>query len=213
MRSPSVVCVAGFAPLTVHQRRVAALLEAGGDAVLTGHHGCRLHGLTNATENAPVQVLVPRNQASRTVGFVTIQRTSRMPPTVVRSGLPVVARERAVVDACRACRSLQDVRAVLIGAVQRHLVPLERLQREIEAGPRQGSRPLRLALQDARVGAWSAPEAELTTSCATSHVLPAMHMNPQLWAGRSRLLTPDGWFDDVGMAVMVQSTDAPSARG
>ncbi|HET8617231.1 MAG TPA: type IV toxin-antitoxin system AbiEi family antitoxin domain-containing protein [Actinomycetales bacterium] len=202
---PHVVAVGLFAPPTQHQRRVAALLEAGDVGVLTGHHACAVHGLTSAQQQGPVEVLVPRNQASRTVAFVRIRRTARMPRSVVRGGLPVAERARAVVDAARSSRALNDVRAVVIEAVQRNLVPVERLERELVAGPRRGSRLVRLALDDARQGAWSAPEAELLRLCGTSSVLPGLLMNPQLWAGSRRLVTPDGWFDDVGMAVMVHS--------
>ena len=32
-----------------------------------------------------------------------------------------------------------------------------------------------------------------------------MWANPQLWVGNRRLPTPDGWFDDVALAVQVHS--------
>ena len=49
------------------------------------------------------------------------------------------------------------------------------------------------------------PEADLAALVSTSTVLPGMWANPVLRVGEVRLPTPDGWFDDVGLAVQVHS--------
>jgi hypothetical protein len=64
---------------------------------------------------------------------------------------------------------------------------------------------LRRALAEAEEGAWSVPEADLARIVHASGTLPAMWANPQLWIGGRRLPTPDGWFDDVALAVQVHS--------
>ncbi len=93
----------------------------------------------------------------------------------------------------------------MIEAVQRRLVTVEELRHELEAGPRQGSTALRAALAEAEAHAWSVPEAELATLVRRRGTLPEMWANPSLSAGGVRLPTPDGWFDDVGLAVQVHS--------
>jgi hypothetical protein len=62
---------------------------------------------------------------------------------------------------------------------------------------------------EAAAGVWSVPEADLARLVATSRVLPGAWVNPGLTdlAG-GRLTTPELWFDDVGMAVMVHSRES-----
>jgi hypothetical protein len=89
--------------------------------------------------------------------------------------------------------------------VQRGIVTTHELRHELELGPRQGSKALRSALGDAEAQAWSVPEAELAALVRGSGRLPEMWANPVLQVGATRLPTPDGWFDDVGLAVQVHS--------
>lgn len=52
---------------------------------------------------------------------------------------------------------------------------------------------------------WSAPEGDLSQLILASKALPAAMFNPGLVDAAGRALTsPDAWFDDVGLAVMVQ---------
>jgi hypothetical protein len=203
---PSVVDVAGGS-LAGGRRLLAAALEAGAGSVLTGHHACAWHGLGSARGNRAVQLLVPANRASRDAGFVTIRRTTRPDLRPLRRGLLVVARpERAVADAARSALSGDEATALVIEATQRGLVTIEALEHELAAGPNRSSALLRAALRTARAGAWSAPEADLLRLCATSTVLPHAFPNPELWLpDGGRLLSPDVWFDDVGLAIMVHS--------
>lgn len=102
--------------------------------------------------------------------------------------------------------SESDARALLIGAVQARLVRLDDLTHWVNARGVRGSARLRAALADAAVGSWSVPEADLLRLVATSATLPEAWPNPELRdAGGRRLTTPDLWFDDVGLAVMVHS--------
>lgn len=194
-------------PLTSTQQLVAAVLEAGDAAVVTGHRACAWHGLQNALGHRPVTVLTGPTQASRRTGFVVVRRTARPDVGYRRSGvLRVASPVRAVADAARDAHDLGEARAVVLEAVQRRLVRLEDLEHEVEAGPRRGSRLARAAVQDARAGAWSVPEAELLRRCAASRVLSRPWPNPYLEADDGTpLVSPDLWFDDVGLAVMVHS--------
>jgi hypothetical protein len=193
--------------LSTGQRWVAALLEAGPDAVLSGEHACAWHGWRSARTDGPVDVLVPMDQSARSLGFIRVHRTRRIEATPVRRpGLVIASRVRAVTDAARWTRHENAQLALVLEAVQRELVTVEQLEHEVEAGPTRGSAPARAAIRAARQGVWSAPEHALMRLCSTSRTLPAAWPNPQLTAhDGSGLLSPDLWFDDVGLAVMVHS--------
>lgn len=192
--------------LTARQRLVAAQLEAGPAGVITGVHACLAQGLTCVPGNRRVHILVPMNQGARRIGWVDIRRTRRPDPAPHVDGLLTFASlSRAVLDAARAAVTLDEARAVVIEAVQRGRCSLDDLEQELAAGPRKGSAFARRALTDAADGAWSVPEATLLRGCGRSRVLPPALANPTVFAHGMRLVSPDGWFDDVGLAVMVHS--------
>ena len=194
-------------PLTSSQRLVAAVLEAGLAAMVTGHHACSWHGLTSTRVDRPVEVLVPMTQAARRVGFITVRRTRRLDVCALRRPpLIVASRARSVIDAARSARSDDEARAVVIEAAQRRLVQLAELEHEVEAGATRDSARARRAVRDVRAGAWSVPEAELLQLCAGSAVLPSVYANPELEAPDGAVLvSPDVWVDDIAMALMVHS--------
>jgi hypothetical protein len=190
--------------LTPHQRLIAACLEAGPEGIVSGSYACAWHGLTSVRLEGPVLVLVPDHLASRRVGFVQIRRT-RCPDhhPFERPPARIASRSRAVIDACKSTDNPRDARALVIEAVQRHLVRLEDLDHELNAGGLRNSRAARTALADARAGAWSVPEADLLTLCRTSTILPRTWPNPRIRTPDGlELVSPDLWLDDIGMAVM-----------
>ncbi|MGN6754358.1 MAG: hypothetical protein ACTHJJ_17595 [Intrasporangium sp.] len=64
------------------------------------------------------------------------------------------------------------------------------------------------ALDEAMSGVWSVPEGDLLALLRSSTILPEPMANPQLKDNRGRrLTTPDAWFDDVALAVMVHSRE------
>jgi hypothetical protein len=200
------VVTTGVGPLDDRQRLVAALLYAGSGAMITGAAAARWHGITEAQEPV-VAIEVPHSRRPRGGGFVDVRRTLRPDPHPwQRPPLVLVSRQRAVAVAARDCRTERDAAAVVLEAVQRRLVRLHDVRNELEAGPRAGSARLRRAVEAAERGAWSAPEAELTALLEKSRLLPPAWLNPHLFTTDGvRLPTPDGWFDDVGLAVQVHS--------
>lgn len=97
-------------------------------------------------------------------------------------------------------------RALVVDAVRRRLVRLDDVAHWIEVRRPNGRRMLRAVLAEAAAGAWSIPEADLAVLVKSSRLLPEVMANPELHdAEGRRLTTPDLWFDDVGMAVMVHS--------
>ena len=192
-------------PLDDQQRLVGALLFAGEGAVITSHTAAAWHGVRAAAVDRSVRVAIPSNRAVKSHGFVLVTRTERPDGTAWQRGPLVVASPaRAVADSAR-YGGVDRARAVVIEAVQKQLVSLPALRHELCAGPRTGSAVLRTALADAERGAWSVPEADLARLVADHPRLPEMWANPLLLMGDVRLLTPDGWFDDVGLAVQVHS--------
>jgi hypothetical protein len=173
--------------------------------MITGAAAAHWHGITAGTRSS-VAVEVPHCRCRRGGGLVDVRRTVRPDPHPwERPPLVLVSRQRAVAVAARDCRTDRDAAAVVLEAVERRLVRLDDLRNELEAGPRAGSARLRRAVEAAELGAWSVPEADLAASVRTSRALPAMWANPALRVGDVRLPTPDGWFDDVGLAVQVHS--------
>ncbi|HSF97084.1 MAG TPA: hypothetical protein VLA55_00215 [Ornithinibacter sp.] len=192
---------------TPRQRQIAALLWAGSGSVLSGATAARLHGVTSADPLARVHLLLPAPLSSRTSGFAEVRRTLLHDPgTVVRGPLRLSSPARAAVDAARAARA-QDARsAILIETVQRGIATLDDLSEWVHRLRPRDAAPLHAPLAEAASGAWSVPESELLDLVAGSVVLPVAWANPMLTQpSGAALTTPDVWFDDVAMAVMVHS--------
>ncbi|WP_020143123.1 hypothetical protein [Terracoccus sp. 273MFTsu3.1] len=203
---PGVYALQTGIPST-QQRLVAAQLVAGDDSWLAGTTAAALHGLTSCSLGVPIRVLVPRPQRSRRVAWVDVRATSLLrEPVVERGPLRVGCLPRAVVDAASQIPDERNARALVIEAVQRRFVRLDDLEHWVDARGRRGSVRLRRLLGEAAAGAWSVPESDLLSLIHTSLSLPEPMTNPLLTGPDGTALTsPDVWFDDVGMAVLVQS--------
>jgi len=203
---PRVVLLEPGLP-SVDQRLMAALLFAGPDAWLAGMTAAAIHGMPGCVVGPPVQVLVPPHRTPRSVGWVRVARSYLLDERIVTRGpLRVSCRARAVVDAAAGCPDQAAARALIIDAVQQRLVRLDDIAHWVEARSNHGRRLLRQALAEAAIGAWSVPEADLLGMVNDNSRLPRPWANPTLHdpLGR-RLTTPDLWFDDVALAVMVHS--------
>lgn len=203
---PSVYLVGRDTP-TERQRHVAALLWAGPSSMLGGATAARLHGITAADPGGIVQLDVPAPGSSRRRGFAQVRRTVIAEPAMVRRGpLRLSSPARAAVDAARTASSEEARSAILIEAVQRGLVELDDLAEWVFRLRTRDAIRLHDALAAAATGAWSVPEAALLEAMATSSLLPVAWANPELTTATGRALTtPDAWFDDVALAVMVHS--------
>ena len=193
--------------LDAGQRLVAACLLGGPDAVLASLTAARWHGLVECPEDGVVRLLVPHAQAPRRVGFVVVRRTTRPDPRPWSRGpLTLCSPARALADASREMRDRRSVVAAIVAAVQRGRVRLEDLHQEVEAGPVRGSAAARAGVRAARVGAWSLPEVDMLSVLSRSRVLPHVWPNPKLTTSDGLPLpTPDGYIEDVGLAVQVHS--------
>ena len=203
---PHVLLVADGA-LTDRRRLVAGLLWAGPHSVLAGPTAARYHGVQAADPGRRVHLVVPATHRTRTFGFATTRRSHLPDPDVKEIGpIRVSSPARACVDAALATRSASTRVAILVEAVQRGITTVDDLTSAICLLRPRDAFGLKDALAAAGAGAWSVPEAELLDLVATSRSLPEPWANPSLVDAHGQsLLTPDAWFDDVAMAVLVHS--------
>ena len=204
---PGVILL-DWTPPDDEQRCIAALLYAGPRSWLAGPTALSKHRVGPGMSRSRIYVLVPAPARPRDVGWLSIRRTHVSDERIViRGAVRYSCLPRAVVDAA-ALMSTDDARALVIDVVHRRLVRLDDVNHWIEARRPNGRLRLRRALLEAAAGAWSLPEADLARLVATSTVLPPAWLNPELRSPEGRrLTTPDLWFDDVAMAIMVHSRE------
>lgn len=189
------------------QRLVAGLLWAGERSVLSGPTAASLHGITSVDPRDRVHLLVPAPLSSRRSGFAEVRRTLLHDDGFhTRGSLRLSSPARSVVDAARAARTVDARSAILIEAVQREVASVDDIAEWVHRLRPRDAACLKAPLDAAASGAWSVPESELLDLVAGSPALPDAWANPRLCtADGTTLTTPDAWFDDVAMAVMVHS--------
>ncbi|MDV6012263.1 type IV toxin-antitoxin system AbiEi family antitoxin [Haloechinothrix sp. LS1_15] len=201
---PGVVMLCNGTP-TWMQRIHGALRYAGAGAVVSGATASYLHGLRQVDAEQQVHLLVPERSQPNSCGFVLVERTTRMPRSLDRQGFPTAEVTRAVLDAARRLRDTSAVTALLAEAVQVGLTTPERLSVELEAGSIRGSARPRSALRSISRGARSVPEAD-AMRLAVRAQLPPPRWNVRLRLTTcGRIVVPDAWFDDVGLAWEIDS--------
>jgi hypothetical protein len=189
------------------QKLIAAQLWAGDEAMLASFTAVRWHSVGDVPDDGLIRVLVGPRQAARQTGFVIARRTYRPDPNPwFRDPITVCSRARALVDAARELRTTDRARALLIQAVQRGHVRERDLWSELDAGPVNGSAGVREAMRQVGTGAWSPPEFDVLSAMSKSRILPRVWANPKLvTADGMALPSPDGWIDEVALAIQVQS--------
>ncbi len=207
---PGIVLLHNGEP-SVEQLLRAALLLGGPDSMVTGLHGCRLHGLRRGpvrpAERVPVALLVPMGRQVRSVGFVHVERTVRLPEPVVRSGLRVAPLVRAAVDAARRLESSAEITELLSDAVQRNLCTVAALAAEVASGSRRGTAMPARVLADVAEGVRSAAERDAKRLWRRAR-LPQARWNVPVHDAAGRFLgIADCWVDDVAMVWEIESSE------
>lgn len=193
--------------LTCQQRRRAALVHAGPDAMVTGIEAARMHGVNRLPADRRVHVLVPHKSGVSSWGFATVERTVHLPEPTEIDGLPVVPLARALFDAARHMDRLDDVRAMIADAVQRGLCDPRDLKREIDKGTTIGSALPRRVVYEMDRGIRSATQAWVRSVVKRSK-LPEPQWNVSLYTGDDRLLgRVDAYWHEVSMALEVDSLE------
>lgn len=131
--------------------------------VVSGLAGARAVGLRWVPEGERVQVLVGPEVHRRSHEHVLVRRTADVAGIRPWSwhGVPLADPARLVVDGGRECRSLRDVRGLVLGAVADGRTTPAELHALLDAGAVGGTALTRRAVRDAERGAASPPEAEL----------------------------------------------------
>ncbi|MDT4938840.1 MAG: hypothetical protein QOG80_2511 [Pseudonocardiales bacterium] len=153
-------------------RVAASLVFAGPRSLLSGAAALADQGLRCVGRESTVLVLVPAQVRMRSVAWVRVRATHRMPHAALLPGPRRAPLARAVADLAleRAC--LDDVRTLVAQAVRRNLCTVDELAAELEEGPRNRSAHLRVAITEVADGAWSAPEARAARALRAVHVPP-----------------------------------------
>jgi hypothetical protein len=127
--------------ITTRRREMASQLLAGPDSVLTGPYAARHYGV-RASGTTTVDVLVPACVRRKSSGFARLIRTSRMPANdeiLVDSGVRFANPARAVADAVRGYRDINDARTAICSALGHDLCTLRELRMELAIGPDNGA--------------------------------------------------------------------------
>ena len=202
---PATVLLSNGRP-TPDQLVVAGLLYAGQNAVVTGIEAARRHGVRRGPDNnGHLHILVPHDQQPASSGHVVIERTRRMPRSVVRDGVPLAPAARAVVDGARRISSPRVTTELVADAVQRGLCTLDQLWREIEAAQRRGTAIPRAVLREVSAGIRSAAERDAKALWRRSG-LPEPWWNAAVYDADGRFLgIADAWWDGVALAWEINS--------
>lgn len=190
--------------LSDRARAMAALLYARRPIAITSSAAMAFHGAVKDGGDL-VDVLVPLASRQQDAGFVRLRRTCIEPGAYFHEGpLTYVPLDRAIVDAARSVTDMTKVRDLVSANVQRGSVAIWQLQRELAAGPRQGSARLRAVLAEVADGVRSVAEADLRL-IVRQFRLPTPFYNPALFTAGQFLASPDAWWPEYGVAVEVDS--------
>lgn len=156
---------------------------AGPSAALSGWDAARALGLGSAWPPTDEVLVLSRHASNRVIGQVRIRCTSRPYAVHLTSAdqpdhplTPVAHNARVIADASRYYGALAPVRAMVTGAVQRHLCTVDELLAELRTGPRNDTALFRAALADAVDGARSEAEAVAARRMISAR-LPAFELN------------------------------------
>jgi len=176
--------------------------------MVTGLEACRRYGLRRGPvrrdrsrdDRPEIHVLVPEQRQVRSVEFVHVERTTRLPASVVRGGIPLAPVVRSCTDAARRIRSPAEVTELLSDAVQQEgLCTVAALSEEIQAGSRRGTAVPRAVLADVADGVRSAAERAAKQFWSTTG-LPEPWWNAPVWDANGDFLGyGDCWLDEVAM--------------
>ena len=190
------------------RERVHAAVQRGGPgAIVTGLWAARWLGLRWVPPSDRPQVLIPAERRRTSSAEVLIRRTHDHPDvaTWTRDDLRVAHASRAVIDGCRELSSLNEVRALVLGAVADGWCTAEELSDLLSRGAVAGTAHTRRAILDAERGAASPPEAELVDTLLRRRV--SFVANPELWVDGRLVGRPDVYLLGTGVGGELDSKE------
>ena len=152
-------------------------------------------------------MLVPMARQVRSVGYVHVERTKRLPAAIVRAGIPLAPVPRACIDAARRLTRPGDVAELLADAVQRGLCTVGALVEELGETTRRGTAVPRSVLGDVAEGIRSAAERQSKALWRRAG-LPEAWWNVAVYDEDGRFLgVADCWADEVAMVWETESSE------
>jgi hypothetical protein len=199
-------------PPSPRQLGRAALLYSAPDmessAVLTGTAALELYGLRRLPRHKRVHVLVPPETQRATTGHVVIERTTRMPAQVVRTGLACAPFVRALVDAARDSTDIDEVRAMMAEAVQCRFCTPRQVLDEVRDGAVRHSQLARKVALEIADGVRSPAEGWLREAIIRFRVPPPSWNNALRDAATGRIIAvPDALWANRCVIAEVDSRD------
>ncbi|MGH3095749.1 MAG: hypothetical protein ACRDMV_07070 [Streptosporangiales bacterium] len=132
-------------------------------------------------------------------------RTRRVPVSRVVAGIAVAEPVRALADASRSSRQAGEVAGLVHEVLQSAAVSVDALRKELDAGPRRGSRLLRSVLEEYGDGVRSVVEGEARRKILASP-LPRPRLNVGLYLPDGTFLArPDAYWKEAALAFEVDS--------
>jgi hypothetical protein len=203
---PGIVLLGDSEPTREHRVR-AALLHGRDGAMVTGLWALRGYGLTDLPELGDVRVLVPAERAVASTGFVTVERTTRLPEPQIKREIALAPAHRAVVDAVRRLSGYEAVLGIMAEAVRLGRCTVRALTGELDLCSRRGTALARRALLPLTAEVHSVATAEAWLLWEKTG-LPACRWNVELHdSAGQRIATADAWFDEVAMAWEIGSPE------
>lgn len=194
--------------LSLHQRRRSALAYVGAGAVISGEHALDLHGITGNRIAVPeaILVLLPWERKRLSTGFVTVERTERLPRPVLRRGLPVAPPARAAADAARhGGAGVDHIRELFGATLHQGRCTVPELHDEVHHGPRQRTAGARRVLLEVAGGVRSAAEGKAHEIVSRSH-LPRPRWNEEVVVGGVFVGVADAYWPELGVALEIDGT-------
>ncbi len=204
--APGVVIAHSGTP-TRRELELVGLSFAGPGSMITGADALHAHGAKAPARTDPVRLLIPMSSNRKSFGQFVVERTSRMPKSSVRHGIPYAPAFRAVVDLCRHTPDLDKVRGLVAGTVQRRRATIDEIRDEIHATQRQRTALPRIVLYEVSAGIRSVAEAKVREIMAKLGIRPGL-WNVRLFNEHGALfLSPDCYWPDLAAAIEIDSLE------
>jgi hypothetical protein len=199
---PGVYLAATGVP-TERQRRRAALLYAGAQALLSDATALSAYGVRYLPDDQTVHVLIPARDRRVSRDGVAIRRSTRLPQGRLMDGLRYCPPDRAVADFVARIGDDRAALAVAADAVQRRIAAVEDIVEELSHVTGRGAGVAGRIGSRLMEGARSVPEADLLSLCRRSKVLPTPLVNSLLELPNGRRISPDLLFAEAGLVIEV----------
>jgi hypothetical protein len=202
---PGIILLHSNEP-TAEQLVTAGLLHGGADSILTGTAACLRHGLRQAAmpPDTGLHLLIPHDRKIRSTGFVTMERTIRLPSPIVRHEVPLAPLIRATTDTVRRLGNADHVEAILIESVQNGGCHPKALLHELDQGSLRGTAvPRRLLTGWVDLRSMAEARAKILGQRLP---MPPSHWNAAIYDRQGRYIgRPDALWEDVGLVWEIDS--------